>query len=145
MIRSLNRALSCLVLVALLLFPITSLGQGDRTPPETVVRNFYAWYLHKLYGQDYKKQKTTSLKYMTPKFYARAPKLEDEMTADIFVCAQDWDETWEHNFTIAQPAISGTSATTRVTLGSGADRMVIKVALKLTGAGWRIDGVQCAD
>ncbi len=65
------------------------------------------------------------------------------MGADIFVCAQDWDETWEKNFTVGQPAIRSTTATTLVTLPSGADKMEIKVTLKLTSPGWRIDGVQC--
>ena len=67
------------------------------------------------------------------------------MDADIFICAQDWNAEWEKNFTVDRPAIKGTVATTLVTLPSGdTDKIKIRVTLKHTRVGWRIDKVQCA-
>jgi hypothetical protein len=132
--------------------PGSALAQGTSETaaagPEKIVRDFYSWYLHELNKENAKplKQKATALKYLTPQLYAGVPRLERQSTADIFVCAQDWNEAWERNFVVEPVSIKGISAATRVTLSSGeTDKLRIKVTLKRTNVGWRIDRVACAN
>jgi hypothetical protein len=116
--------------------------------PESVTRGFYSWYLHQLSRENVEplKQKTTALKYLTPQLYANAPRLIRRMNADIFICAQDWDNGWEKNFTVSTPQIKNGSATATVTLPSGEiDRIRINVTLLKTASGWRINKVACAE
>jgi hypothetical protein len=143
-----------LLIVCVLLFIASSAALAQVTSqtapaasPEKIVRDFYGWYLHELNKDNYKalKQETTALRYLTPRLYASVPRLERALTADIFVCAQDWDAGWEQHFMVASPAIKGVVATTLVTLPSGADKINVNVTLKRTRAGWRIDAVRCAD
>ena len=144
-----KRALSTISLfvlvTALLLLPV----QAQQPPtPESVTRGFYSWYLHQLSRDNAEplKQKTTALKYLTPQLYANAPRLIRRMNADIFICAQDWDNGWEKNFTVSTPQIKNNSATATVTLPSGeTDRIRINVTLLKTASGWRLNKVACAE
>jgi hypothetical protein len=134
-----------LVLIAVLALPARA---QQTATPQDVARGFYSWYLHQL-SQDNAtplKQKTTALKYLTPQLYANAPRLIRRMDADIFICAQDWDKGWEKNFTVSEPQIKNNTATATVTLPSGeTDKVMIKLTMIKTAAGWRIDKVACAN
>jgi hypothetical protein len=137
----------CLLLFLLSISTHSSANQVSPTSPSDVVRQFYAWYLHSLTKNNYEplKQKSTALKYLTAQLYRNAPRLTRRMDADIFICAQDWYPEWEKNFTFSPPTVRGTTANTVVTLSSGADRIRIKVVMKKTNAGWRINQVECAN
>jgi hypothetical protein len=116
--------------------------------PEDVTRGFYSWYLHQLSHEKSEplKQKTTALKYLTPQLYANAPRLTRRMDADIFICAQDWDQGWEKNFSVSTPEVKNANATATVTLPSGeTDKIRINVTLLKTASGWRINKVACAN
>ena len=116
--------------------------------PEEVARGFYSWYLHQLTRENAEplKQKTTALKYLTPQLYTNAPRLTRHMDADIFICAQDWDNGWEKNFSVSTPEIKNKSATASVTLPSGeTDKIRINLTLLKTASGWRINKVACAN
>ena len=137
-------AVSLCMLIAVLL--VSAKAQAQTASPEAIVRGFYSWYLGEIKKERAEplKQKTVALKYLTPQLYANAPRLTRRMDADIFICAQDWDEGWEKNFTIASIATNGGTATTVVTLPSGQDKVKIKVTLRKISVGWRIDKVACA-
>ena len=148
----LNRFLvtsTCLLVVmsGVVFLSMPARAQQSATP-ETVTRGFYSWYLHQLTLENVEplKQKTTALKYLTPRLYANAPRLIRNLNADIFICAQDWDNGWEKNFTVSTPEIKNGSATATVTLPAGeTDRVKINATLIKTAAGWRINKVACAD
>ena len=132
------------VLLAMLLIP----ARAQVANPEDVARGFYTWYLHQLNRENSNplKQRTTMLKYVTPQLYANAPRLIRNMDADIFICAQDWDQGWEKNFSVSTPQIKNNSATATVTLPSGeTDKIQIKLTLIKSAAGWRINKVACAN
>lgn len=136
-----------IVLVAMTFISMPARAQQSTTP-EDVTRGFYSWYLHQLTLENTNplKQKTTALKYMTPQLYANAPRLIRRMDADIFICAQDWDNGWEKNFSVSTPQIKNSNATTTVTLPSGeTDKITINVTLLKTASGWRINKVACAN
>src|SRR5689334_11028939 len=135
------------LLIAVAFLCVPARAQYSVTP-ESVVRSFYSWYLHQLTIENSNplKQKTTMLKYLTPQLYANAPRLIRRMDADIFICAQDWDNGWEKNFTVSTPQIKNSSATAQVTLPSGeTDKIKIDLTLIKTAAGWRINKVACAN
>ena len=140
-----------LVLLALtfgIIFLTPAARAQQAAAPEDVVKRFYSWYLHQLTigTQNPLKQKTTALKYLTPQLYANAPRLTRRMDADIFICAQDWDQGWEKYFSVSTPQLKNTSATTTVTLPSGeTDRIRINATLLKTAAGWRINKLVCAN
>ena len=135
------------VIAAVIVLLIPARAQQLATP-EDVARGFYSWYLHQLNRENAEplKQKTTALKYLTPQLYANAPRLTRRMDADIFICAQDWDQGWEKNFTVSTPQIKNSSATETVTLPSGdTDKIQINLTLIKTASGWRINKVACAN
>ena len=135
------------VIAAAIVLLIPARAQQLATPEE-VARGFYSWYLHQLSRENVEplKQKTTALKYLTPQLYANAPRLIRRMNADIFICAQDWDQGWEKNFTVSTPQIKNGSATETVTLPSGdTDKIQINLTLIKTASGWRINKVACAE
>jgi len=135
------------VLLVLAIFSIPA-QMRQVANPEDVARGFYSWYLHQLSRENAEplKQKTTALKYLTPQLYANAPRLIRRMDADIFICAQDWDQGWEKNFTISTPQIKNNTATATVTLPSGdTDKIRINLTLIKTAPGWRINKVACAN
>ena len=137
-----------LVVMAGVVFLSMSARAQQSATPETVTRGFYSWYLHQLSLEvaEPLKQKTTALKYLTPRLYANAPRLIRNLNADIFICAQDWDKGWEKNFTVSTPEIKNGTATATVTLPSGeTDRVKINATLIKTAAGWRINKVACMD
>ena len=145
MLNPFLRSSAILVVIAVLL--MSAPAQQSATP-EDVTRGFYSWYLHQLSHENSEplKQKTTALKYLTPQLYANAPRLTRRMDADIFICAQDWDQAWEKNFTVSTPEVKNTNATTTVTLPSGeTDKVRINVTLVKTASGWRINKVACAN
>ena len=134
-----------LVVTALLATPAQT---QQAATPQDVARSFYSWYLHQLTLENVEplKQKTTALKYLTPQLYANAPRLIRRMDADIFICAQDWDNGWEKNFSVSTPHIKNNSATATITLPSGeTDRIKIDLTLIKTASGWRINKVACAN
>ena len=148
----LNRFLgtsTCLLVVmtGVVFLSMPARAQQSATP-ETVTRGFYSWYLHQLTLENVEplKQKTTALKYLTPRLYANAPRLIRNLNADIFICAQDWDNGWEKNFTVSTPEIKNGIATATVTLPAGeTERIKINATLIKTAAGWRINKVACMD
>jgi hypothetical protein len=120
--------------------------------PETVVRGFYAWYLGRLNKDDWNplKNRRESLKYLTPEFHKRVPRLVREMDADIIICAQDWDPKWAENFTVGRAQVRGSKATTVVRLppfGGGDDNTAIKIKITLVKRKdvWRIDMTDCVN
>jgi len=131
--------------VALISIPV----RAQQSPtPEDIARGFYSWYLHQLTIENSNplKQKTTMLKYLTPQLYANAPRLIRRMDADIFICAQDWDNGWEKNFSVSTPQMKNSSATATVTLPSGeTDKIKIDLTLIKTASGWRINKTACAN
>lgn len=141
------RRTNAILLLLLAILSITARAQ-QLSKPEDVARGFYSWYLHQLTRENAQplKQKATALKYLTPQLYANAPRLIRNMDADIFICAQDWNQEWEKNFSVSTPVIKNNSATATVTLPSGdTDKILINLTLIKNAAGWRINKVACAN
>ncbi len=142
------KPINVLLVIAGVIVLLIPAGAQQLATPEDVARGFYSWYLHQLNRENVEplKQKTTALKYLTPQLYANAPRLIRRMDADIFICAQDWDQGWEKNFTVSTPQIKNSSATETVTLPSGdTDKIQINLTLIKTASGWRINKVACAN
>lgn len=146
MLELLLRTIAALTVV--IAFLSTPARTQQPATPQDIARGFYSWYLHQLTLENVEplKQKTPALKYLTPQLYANAPRLIRRMNADIFICAQDWDNGWEKNFSVSTPQIKKSNATATVTLPSGeADRIKIDLTLIKTASGWRISKVACAN
>ena len=143
------------ITVGLLHRGYTASGQTVNAPrqatglaPQDTVRQFYAWYLQRLNKQDYDplKNRAVALKYLTPEFLRRIPRLEKELEADIIVCSQDVNPAWEKDFKAELASIRGARATVLLALeGNEADRIKQKVTLRSTRAGWRINSVDCGE
>ena len=133
-------------LVVLLVISTAFSKPPSPSSPDDTVRQFYTWYLHSLNKQvpNPLKNRTVSLKYLTPEFLRRIPRLLKETDADPIICGQDFDAEWEKNVKVDAPTISGSRATTVAQLhGKEFDSLKLKITLKKTTAGWRIDAVVC--
>ena len=116
--------------------------------PQETVRQFYAWYLQRLNKEDYDplKNRTVALKYLTPEFLRRIPRLEREMEADVIVCSQDVNPDWEKNFKVELTSSRGAHAIVLLALeGNEVNTIKQKVTLKRTRAGWRVNSVNCGE
>ena len=133
----------------MLLLISASLGQpASVQAPEATVRSFYAWYMHRLNANDSNplKNRAQALKYLTPEFLKKVPQLTRKADADVIICAQDWDKEWEKNIEVDAPVVEASRATTVVHLkGTEIAEQKVKLALKHTTAGWRIDGTTCTE
>ena len=140
--RTLSIAILCLILVASIsIHPVVA-----ATNPDDVIRDFYGWYVGRLAKDDFNplKNRTVALKYLTPQFLRRVPGLIKKTDADPLICAQDFDPTWTKNLKIDSPVIKANLATANVELvGEHEMQVKLKVSLKKTAAGWRIDSVDC--
>jgi len=143
----LRRPFLLVIIGAVTLLSMSARAQQSPSPQD-VTRGFYSWYLHQLALENSNplKQRAAMLKYVTPQLYANAPRLIRRMDADIFICAQDWDNGWEKNFSVSTPEIKNSNATATVTLPSGeTDKIRINVTLLKTASGWRLNKVACAN
>ncbi|MGH9902789.1 MAG: DUF3828 domain-containing protein [Pyrinomonadaceae bacterium] len=116
--------------------------------PEAVVRDFYTWYTGELNRDNWEplKNRREALKYLTPEFHKRVPRLTRELMADVIICAQDWEKSWATNFTVGRPSVRGARATAVVRLPAGGDAAIrIKVTLVRRGGEWRINNSECVD
>jgi hypothetical protein len=115
--------------------------------PETVVKDFYRWYIGRLNQNKnpLTKEKTALGKYITPEFLRKAPKLLEQTNADVFICAQDWDKDWGKNARTANLKIQGVVATLNVTLSGSAMNHKLKVRLKQINGDWKIDKIDPLD
>jgi Protein of unknown function (DUF3828) len=136
-------------LVLMLLCVSNTLSQTNSTSdPQDSVRRFYTWYLHRLNRNDYNplKNRTVDLKYLTPEFLRRVPRLTRQMEDDVIVCSQDVDPAWAANFKVDPQPITGSRAIVLLTLDAREpDPAMMKVTLKRLRAGWRIDSVDCGN
>lgn len=146
-----------IILIPMLLLSLTlpvqySLAQGggklpdsSAKPPDAVVRGFYAWYLDQLNNDNFNplKLRATALKYLSPELLGKAPRLTRAMSADIFICAQDFDPEWERNISLSQSRSQGPKSSTLVVLQGSEMSSKIRVTLRRLNPGWRIDAVEC--
>lgn len=132
--------------------PCFALGQTAKATRRTAgpletVRQFYAWYLHRLNKEDYKplKNRTIALRYLTPEFLRSEPRFRRAMEADVVVCSQDVDPAWENSFDVKMFGTHGHHATVLLALSRSEFEgpLQYKVRLQQTRAGWRIGGVDC--
>ena len=133
--------------VSLLLVTSSSAQEsGAAGKPESVIRDFYAWYIKAvLANRDPFTDDSAKLKqYATARFLKQIQKLRDdeELSFDPFLHAQDLDKAWAKNITVATPTVSGESATANVEL-KGPEMGSHKLAVKLRqeGGAWKIDKV----
>lgn len=119
---------------------------GAQTP-DSRVRSFYAWYLRELNAEhDPIANRKVLAQYLTSRYstaIARALKREGGIDADPFIDAQDFDPLWEKNLAVSKAVITGSKATTNVTLKGGPNfgTKKLKIGLKKEGGVWKIDSV----
>jgi hypothetical protein len=155
-----NSLMKHLLILFLMLLPASELlaGQAEATPrrlaasqtasaPETVVKNFYRWYIDRLnQNRDPLTQEKTALrKYITPEFMRKAPKLLEQSNADVFICAQDWDKDWGRNVSVSRLDIQGTTATITIALSGKMMNHKLKVKLKQISSVWKIERIEPLD
>ena len=127
---------------------VNATGEATGLAPQETVTQFYTWYLHRLNKEDYNplKNRTVALKYLTPEFLRRIPRLERDMEADVIVCSQEVNPAWEKNFTAELASIRGARATVLLALeGNEEGTIKQKVTLERSRAGWRINSVDCGE
>ncbi|MEW6125805.1 MAG: DUF3828 domain-containing protein [Acidobacteriota bacterium] len=113
--------------------------------PDATVKEFYRWYIEQLSKNidPLSQKKSTMAKYLTPELLRKAPRLIEQMDADIFINAQDFDEAWGKHVMIAKLMIQGAKATMNVTLkGSpsfGDSKM--RIHMKQIAGVWKIDRI----
>ena len=142
-----NRAALIVLVSLLLVLPVASRPVTADTSPEDIVKQFYGWYVGRLVKDDFNplKNRAVSLKYLTPQFLRRVPGLIKKTDADPIICAQDFDPGWAQNIKVEAATIKASQATTNVALEGQQQGMNVKlkITLKRTAAGWRIDNVDC--
>jgi hypothetical protein len=135
--------LACLALAS----PAHSSAQTAEGP-EAVVRGFYSWYLGSLNRNDYEplKRRREALRYLTPEFHRRAPRIIAREMVNIFICAQDWQPEWGNDLDFSSGPARGARAQVTATFKYGGENYtrVRLTLLRVTGQ-WKIDGADCVN
>lgn len=124
-------------------------GQAAAASPEDVARGFYAFYLGELNRDNWSplKKRREALKYLTPEYHRRLPRLIEQQMVDLVICAQDWDQNWARTFTVSPARVRASTATTTVTLppfgGGAGDSIKIKLTLVKRAGHWLINNTDC--
>lgn len=144
--RALQFFLHAALLIAFL-GPSTAQAQetGGSTKPESVIREFYQWYVQAVLADRSPMNDRAKLKqYASVGMLRRIDKAvkADELGFDPFLHAQDLDKAWAKNITVSKPKIAGEVATADVEL-KGPEMGTHKLALTLRqeGGAWKIDKV----
>lgn len=119
---------------------IDPVNNAAKTPDETasrVVEKFYSFYLDGFPQPEENKAKFA--RFLTAAFLKRAIKESD---ADLFLDAQDFDETWKNNFTVSEATIKGRQATVHVTLKGDTFKWKLQVTLQNENGAWKISAVK---
>ena len=144
--RSLSVAVVVLI-AAILLAPSSNAQESSGSgKPETVIREFYAWYVKAVAAnRDPFKDDSAQLKrYATPRLIREIEKARKsgELGADPFIQAQDFDKAWAKNIKVAAPKISGETATAKVELkGAEMGTHKLNVTMRNEGGAWKVDKV----
>jgi hypothetical protein len=113
-----------------------------------VTASFYKVYLHALNtGKDpIRKDRRAWSPYVTPRLIGVIDKMiasPDDLDADYFIQAQDFDKSWEENVKVSPTQITASKVTLTVRLGKGREANApLNLTLRKDAAGWKIDGVQ---
>ncbi|HWS54026.1 MAG TPA: hypothetical protein VN228_07870 [Pyrinomonadaceae bacterium] len=138
-----------LALLVALAAPAAARAQAaDDSSPEAVVRAFYDWYLGSLNREDYHalRRRREALRYLTPQFHRRAPRIISEQMVDIFICAQDWQPEWGNDLAVSASPPRANRARARATFRYGGDaHTTVRLTLVRTGRAWRISGADCGE
>lgn len=120
-------------------------GRQAGAGADAVVRRFYDWYLGRLESDDWTPldNRREALKYLTPEWRVRAPRVSGDEGVNVFVCAQDWLAEWRKGLRFAPAVVRGAKATARVTWSAGGDMHRIDVTLRKVGGAWKIDRTSC--
>lgn len=115
--------------------------------PADAIRGFYQWYMTVLIANGQPMKNPREMKrFVTERLVKEIQAGENGpngLDYDYFVAAQDFDDLWARNITVANLKISGKKATAEVLLaGKGEMSRRLKISLVSDGAAWKIDNVQ---
>ncbi|MBN1667577.1 MAG: DUF3828 domain-containing protein [Anaerolineales bacterium] len=130
----------CLILLSTLV--LTACGNaapaGDlpETPPETVVQDFYAWYLGERSAGPKDLHDSSAISAGLLARYDEARQSAQPGNMVSLVCAQDFPD----NITVIDTQVNGERATVTVTSSFG---NTIELTLLVADGTWQIDDVTC--
>ena len=112
--------------------------------PDAVVRDFYKWYVESLAANrdPFTAGRAELKRYATDRLLREIDKARkaDDVGADPFLDAQDFDDAWAKNVAVSKPTIKGDVATADVTLkGPEMGTHKLRVTLKQENGTWKID------
>lgn len=116
--------------------------------PEAVVRDFYAWYTGSLDREDYDplQRRREALRYLTPEFHRRAPRIIAREMVDIFICTQEWQPGWGNDLDLSTGPVRGARARVTATFNYGpANHARIRLDLVRAAGRWKINGADCVE
>jgi ABC-type transporter MlaC component len=140
-------ARAALLLAIALVAPVSHAQETSSAgKPEAVIREFYAWYVKAVAAnRDPFKDDSTQLKrYATARLIREVDKARKsgELGSDPFIQAQDVDKDWAKNIKIAEPKISGETATVKVELkGAEMGTHKLNVTMRNEAGTWKVDKV----
>ena len=136
-----------LLLLTLLTAAWIAPSHAQERAPDAVIRDFYQWYVQSLAAtrDPFTAGRAELKRYATERLIGEIDKARnaDELGADPFLDAQDFDEAWAKNITVSKPVIKGETATADVTLkGPEMGTHKLNVTLRQEGGSWKIDKVK---
>ena len=132
---------------AALVYSCQSSQAATKETPESVIKNFYTWYVHELNrnGDPLTKLKPRLRQFVSARLLReidKAVKGPDGLNGDYFLDAQDWDKEWEKNIVISRVNVAKGKAGVTVSLSGPQMSRKLKVSLVHEGGKWKIDKVQ---
>lgn len=125
---------------------------ASRKTPETVIKNFYSWYidaLNKNLDPLSRNHRTKLKQFVSARFIAEVEDMirKNEYDADAFIAGQDWDKNWGENITVSKLTANKNKASANVFL-KGKDKGMnhkLRITLLQKNGSWKIDNVVALD
>jgi hypothetical protein len=124
-VRQIQHSLGRWLWLPVLLLALSSgaAEETDASSPESVIRQFYQWYVPVLVSQrdPFEKDRAQLKRFVTERLLRQidhARKGPDGLDGDYFVDAQDFDQEWARNITVSTPIIQNKHAAVEVELKS---------------------------
>lgn len=117
-------------------------AQDSRTP-DTVLKDFYKWYITAIDKESdpFTKGRATLKRYVTLRFIKQIERDEDNgLDTDELTQTQEFDNTWAESVNVSKLSIKGPSAKAIVMFGDSAYPRLSVTLVRQAGV-WKIDRV----
>lgn len=137
----------CMISGLFLLLASVGPMQVAAATPETVIKDFYKWYINTVEAgiDPFKKGRPTLQRYVTLRLIRQIERAEaNGSDADAFIQSQEWDAAWANSVLVSNLISKPAIVTAIVTFDKATSYPRVQVTLVKDAGVWKIDRIKNA-